>query len=505
MDTDQPVNRPPAQAAPGRRGLREHFVELRDREAIQPLYQCVVVALRCMIATDSYATGSPLPSLRGIAKRLDVSIATATRAYQALTEEGLIEVRPKSGHFLRPAATHHPSSPPESVSHAPDPPACQLPPSPEREEMAMHLQRLPIALIAAERMGPALLRLLAADWMSTTARAGHDEASASDEWLRRLSDRGFEPACEQAMWTPGLYESVGLALEATTRPDDTVAVSTPTEPGFSGLIKRLGREPLELHKDPTSGLELAPLLRALAEHPRLRALILSPNFDSVTGAFMPDDRRHELLSTAARYRVTVIECERSTELAHSAPPPPLLRVNAREARIVTCGSCTQILGPGARLGWLLVDNHLAPAIRALKHDRFGDAMLWPQRLLNELLRNGDWDRVTGDLRSAARMQVRGLACSVADSWPPGTRMTHPAGGWGTWLELAPDCPTAALLKQVPLDTPIQFVPGACFSRSGRYDRYFRVVPMTRWSQRSETLMRSLGEHLTDRVSKARRP
>jgi DNA-binding transcriptional MocR family regulator len=66
-----------------------------------PLYERLAHDLGASIAKGQLRAGDRLPSVRRLARERSVSVATVLQAYFELENEGLVEVRPKSGHFVR--------------------------------------------------------------------------------------------------------------------------------------------------------------------------------------------------------------------------------------------------------------------------------------------------------------------------------------------------------------------------------------------------------------------
>src|SRR5678809_663324 len=68
---------------------------------LQHLYEQLAGELGTAIQHGALRGGDRLPSVRRLAGDRGVSVATVLSAYLELENAGLIEVRPKSGHFVR--------------------------------------------------------------------------------------------------------------------------------------------------------------------------------------------------------------------------------------------------------------------------------------------------------------------------------------------------------------------------------------------------------------------
>src|SRR5579862_5721488 len=65
------------------------------------LYEHLADELGRAIDRGALRAGDRLPSVRRLAEERSVSVSTVVEAYMRLENAGLIEVRPKSGHFVR--------------------------------------------------------------------------------------------------------------------------------------------------------------------------------------------------------------------------------------------------------------------------------------------------------------------------------------------------------------------------------------------------------------------
>src|SRR5215510_7542403 len=75
------------------------------------LYEQLATDLSDAITQGSLRAGDRLPSVRRLADDRGVSIATVLSAYLQLENAGLIEVRPKSGHYVRVRASEELAEP----------------------------------------------------------------------------------------------------------------------------------------------------------------------------------------------------------------------------------------------------------------------------------------------------------------------------------------------------------------------------------------------------------
>ncbi len=76
----------------------------RDR---RPLYQQLAEGIAQHIRNGALPVGTRLPSLRDLAKRHAVALVTASQAYEALADEGLVESRTGRGSRSTARAADH--------------------------------------------------------------------------------------------------------------------------------------------------------------------------------------------------------------------------------------------------------------------------------------------------------------------------------------------------------------------------------------------------------------
>ena len=69
-----------------------------------PIYQQIADSFKTDILAGRYEQGEFLPSIRGLAKDLKISVITTMKAYEQLADEGLITAAQGKGFYVNAAA-----------------------------------------------------------------------------------------------------------------------------------------------------------------------------------------------------------------------------------------------------------------------------------------------------------------------------------------------------------------------------------------------------------------
>ncbi len=71
-----------------------------SNKSSKPIYEQITSQIKAMIMSGELQTGDTLPSMRGLAKSLHISVITAQRAYEDLQRDGFIETVTGRGSFV---------------------------------------------------------------------------------------------------------------------------------------------------------------------------------------------------------------------------------------------------------------------------------------------------------------------------------------------------------------------------------------------------------------------
>lgn len=74
-------------------------MQLKQNSGV-PIYQQIADSFRTDILAGKYKQGEFLPSIRGLAKNLKISVITTMKAYEQLAQEGLVTAAQGKGFYV---------------------------------------------------------------------------------------------------------------------------------------------------------------------------------------------------------------------------------------------------------------------------------------------------------------------------------------------------------------------------------------------------------------------
>jgi DNA-binding transcriptional MocR family regulator len=466
----------------------------------RPIYARLADELSELIETGQLKAGDRLPSVRRLVVQKGVSATTAIATLRALERRGFAVAKPQAGYFAKSRhvnidepATSRPSPAPRAVGI--DSLMVQLIDASQNPLIAslgtavpdpdlFPMGRLQKVLSALARRNPRLLGEYNSHY--------HGVESLRHELLRRYADLGCSVAPDEIVVTNGCTEALNLALRCTTQPGDSVALESPVFYGVLQVLQNLGLKALEIATHPRDGMRIDALEDALKRRAgrNVKACLVSANFSNPTGACLSDIEKARLVRLCADRGVPIIEDDIYGDLQHAGMRPLPAKAFDVSGNVILCSSFSKTLAPGARIGWLC-GGRVAKALRLRKFATSGATAAILQELVAELLRSGGYERHLVKLRSTYSRQVQQVAEVVSRSFPQGTRMTQPRGGFVMWVELPRQLDSISLFNAA-IRQGVNFAPGPLFSATGRYRNFLRLNCGRRMSPELDAAVARLG-------------
>lgn len=460
------------------------------------LYQQVINIIREMQVSNILRPGDRLPSLRGLSEKLSVSIATVKQAYAELERQGLIEARPKSGYFLKPAA--HQLDHPKRGQLATKPTVVRCQSLIEQVTKAIHQPGVvPFGVAnptAAQSSDKALARIM----RQVISRAGAKAVAYAPmdgygplkrQLALRYLDFGLQVSPDEILITNGAQEALSIALQCVAQAGDIIAVESPAYFGVLELIENLGMMALEIPLCPDQGIWLADLEKGINDH-AIKACVFSSSISNPMGSFMSDGSRRKIVSLLESHNIPLIEDDVYGDLHFTEKRGTPAQCYSQKGLVLTCSSFSKTVAPGYRVGWLVSDRFGEKALQ-LKRAFSCSSSLLGQWTLSEFIASGEYDRSIRNLKQVLRSNKDRMIALARSAFPIGTRISNPKGASVLWLELPSGNDSEQLFHQA-LQHNISIMPGVLFSASNKFKRCIRISYGVPWSDDVEQAVLKLG-------------
>jgi DNA-binding transcriptional MocR family regulator len=440
-------------------------------------YERVELAIESMIRNGTLRPGDRVPSIREICRREGASKSTVIQALSNLEAKSLILARPRSGFFVQALTLLPLPKLPEVYSHPHEP---RL--SDDVARVFRDLQKPSVIALGAGT--PDVSLLPTSELARCVARAARMHASKfggysmcdTDLSLRReialrLARSGGAISPDEIVITNGCMDALNLSLRALAKPGDTVLIETPTYFGLVQMIASLGMKILSVPATCAEGLDVSAFEKALKKH-SVAACILIPSFGNPHGANLSQICRQAVVNIASIHNVPIIENDIYGELGFEQSQPRPLKSLPDAKDIILCGSLSKTLSPALRVGWVVAGEH-AENVRRLKWISSITTPHVTSLAAADYLRSGGFDRHLRSLRKTLEIQMCRISNAIAKSFPTGTALSRPSGGYFLWAEL-PLGIDSLTLRDAAIERNISICPGPIFSVEGEFRNFIRI-------------------------------
>jgi GntR family transcriptional regulator / MocR family aminotransferase len=340
-----------------------------------PLRRQLVDQLRHMIVDGLLAPGSKVPSTRTLSLELNVARNTVVRAYEKLIGEGYLEARTAAATFVcrdLPDRCTEVAPVTAEVGRQRD--------IPLRAPLDLSDMRLGLFNPPAERLShdfrigrpdPSLFpkaawRRLVIECLGAS-HALTDYGDPAGLWPLRAAivghlrhARGIRTRPDEVIIVAGSQEGLNLVGRLLNVAGETVAVEDPCYQGAAFAMKSLGARMCPVPVDREGFDVAAPGLQGA------KLAYVTPSHQFPLGVTMSVGRRDELLEWAQRTGAYIVEDDYDSDFRYQSPPLLALKALDRCDRVIYLGTFSKSIGPGLRLGYVVVPEHLAETARSLK-------------------------------------------------------------------------------------------------------------------------------------------
>ena len=452
------------------------------------------------IGNGEYRAGERLPSLRSLHTMTGLSLATVYSAYIELEKRGVVEVREKSGFYVKPRLDAILPLPNIAKGNCDKPRKLEVNALVEFiMEAVGNPEMLPfgtavaaVEFLPVKQLGNIMRGVLTRYVKDKEISYGPPSGSSilKRQIVKRLMSVSQDVEESDILITSGCMEAIQLCLRAVAKPGDTVLVESPTYVCYLQLIEDLNMYAIEVPADPVTGIDLAGVRKAV-ETNRISACIINSNFQNPLGFEMPEYRKKEMVSFMTKKNIPIIEDDIYGDLYFGDIRPKTLKSFDDSGLVLYCSSFSKTLAPDLRIGFALPGKFISQARRL----KINSSMTTPklnQIIIAEFLKQGLYERHLRKLRQAIKNNMANTARAVASHFPVDTKITHPKGGLVLWVQLGKGIDGMTLFEKA-IQEKIFIMPGEICSVTRTYKDCIRLSCGHPWNDRMAKGIASLGE------------
>lgn len=413
-------------------------------ESDEPLYRQLRRALEHQILSGVLNPDVALPSSRALSHELGLSRNTVNAAIQELVATGLIEARPRSGHFINTTLLNNGSKKLDRarLSDGSIDWESKIRAIPDRNlpeiTKTKNWQSYPYPFVAGQVDPDEFPRLAWSRALRTAMDPEHlpfsvrDAIDEDDPLLtellchRVLPSRGIHVSPENVLITAGSQQGLDLLAQLLVGPDTTVGVEDPGYVDAKHAFTRVGGQLVPLSVDAQG---MVPPWKPLD------IVYVTPSHHSPTNVTLDPSRRLQLLTRMHETNSLIIEDDYDSEFRYRGKPTPALKALPHSDHVIYLGSFSKFLAPGLRLGYIVAEPELIERMRTHRRYSIRHVPGHTQRAMALLIDSGQFHRTISRRRTQLRKKWETLTSALEEHLP--WAVPFPAGGVSVWIQAPP--------------------------------------------------------------------
>ncbi|HHH53916.1 MAG TPA: PLP-dependent aminotransferase family protein [Bacteroidetes bacterium] len=292
-----------------------------------------------------------------------------------------------------------------------------------------------------------------------------------------LKTKGLPVESNKLLITTGSLQAINILTKEFIDPGDTIITENPSFIGAISVFKsyQARMESIPVNKD---GIDIG-ILKKKIDHldPKPKFIYLTPNFHNPAGITYSQEKRMELMEFLGGKDIIVIEDDAYNDLYFDDEAKkmaiPMKCNEPDDVTICYTGSFSKILGPGFRLGWLLVNDEIYEKCELIKQAMDACSPNFTQVLANEFLAQGKIYPYLDFLRKEYHQRKILMDKALNKYMPEYVSWNEPNGGFYFWCTLPAKFDSSEIMK-IAIKNGAVFVSGKTFDPAGVKNNNFRL-------------------------------
>jgi DNA-binding transcriptional MocR family regulator len=438
-----------------------------NKQSSQPLYIQLFEQLKELIQQGVLPEDYKLPTIRELAKDLEVNNVTVVNAYKLLEDHKLIYKKIGSGTYVLPIEEKL------SISGI-------ISDEEEQREYDYNEEEGYIDFATASpdpRLFPmtdfkkAINDVIERDggnaFMYHDSRGYLPLRSSIADYL---SERTIEVGAEDVYIISGAQQGIDIIAKALLTNGDYVFVESPTYTGAVNVFKSRGARIVEipLQNDGPDMKELEKLLLLI----KPKFMYTMPNFQNPTGCSYSERKKKHLMLLCKKYKLLVVEDDYSGDLSYVERPAIPLKAYDKTDSVIYIKSFSKIFMPGLRVAFLIIPEHIKKMIASAKYMTDISTSGFMQRVLDLYLNRNILDEHIKYMKREYGVRYF-EAVRAVKKYLRGALFNQPNGGLNLWIRL-PEGVGSSKLYEYCRKNKVLITPGTVFLKGQDGEQFIRI-------------------------------
>lgn len=292
-----------------------------------------------------------------------------------------------------------------------------------------------------------------------------------------LEARGLPVKKNKLIITTGSLQAIHILARAFIDPGDQVVVESPSFIGALSAFRACQAELISvpLKEDGMDTDQLKRILESRQQKPKF--LYYAPNFHNPAGIIYSREVKEKMIALLRDKDIPIIEDDVYSDIwFHEEDLPEMKLIKAMDPDgIDVCftGSFSKMLGPGLRLGWMLVPGHIYSKCELIKQSIDACSPSLSQVIADKFIRSGAIQSYTERVREEYKKRGMAMIEALEKNLPAYVTFVRPRGGFYTWLQLPEGTDSTVVLRKA-IEKGVVFVTGKTFDPDGVKNDQMRV-------------------------------
>ncbi|MCF6460982.1 MocR-like pyridoxine biosynthesis transcription factor PdxR [Clostridium sp. Cult3] len=444
---------------------------LIDKSLNTPLYIQLYNNIKDMIEKEQIEEGEKLPSIRSLAKKLEVNNITIVNAYNLLEQEGYVYSIKGSGTYVR--------RPNYNID------------LPYIEDGDIELMIGGVLPISKDSINFATVSPTPEIFPITQFKQSLIEVLDRDKGNAFLYPEinGYEPFREsicnflqenysmtvskdQIQVISGGQQGIDIITKALISQGDTILVENPTYSGAIAAFQSRGAKIIGVPME-KGGMDLEILNRYIKRY-NPKFIYMMTNYQSPTTYCYSENKKRELIALSKKYDFYIIEDDFLTDLNYDEDKKLPLKSMDHMDKVIYIKSFSKIFMPGVRIGFMIVPDRLFKDIVKAKHTTDISSSGFLQRAFDLYLRKGYWKNHMETIKEVYTDKYTTMVEQLERLKKYNISFVEPKGGLSIWAKLPEEMDAIDLYDECG-ENNVAIVPGKIFFiNDSIYSNYIRL-------------------------------